>query len=138
MARVEPFAEIKEPAVFLAPMTAGNEVVEDYGHVGLTLRQHPVTFLRTDLQARHILTCADAMNAKDGPVADKLADFSEKLATVGSRDGAFPLEHGPGEGVAHGGGRDLREMAPKGFRARDLYDPRQHLDTIKLKTRDFH
>ena len=35
-----------EPAVTLRPMTAGGEVVEDYGHVGLTLRQHPVAFLR--------------------------------------------------------------------------------------------
>ena len=32
-------------------MTAGGEVVEDYGHVGLTLRSHPVTFLRADLRA---------------------------------------------------------------------------------------
>ena len=29
-------------------MTAGGEAVEDYGHVGLTLRAHPVTFLRVD------------------------------------------------------------------------------------------
>ena len=35
-----------EPAVALRPMTAGGEVVEDYGHVGLTLRDHPVAFLR--------------------------------------------------------------------------------------------
>ena len=33
-------AEIHEPAVVLRPMTAGGEVVEDYGHVGLTLRSH--------------------------------------------------------------------------------------------------
>jgi error-prone DNA polymerase len=38
--------EINEPRVALRPMTAGGEVVEDYGHVGLTLRSHPVTFLR--------------------------------------------------------------------------------------------
>jgi hypothetical protein len=30
----------------LRPMTAGSEVVEDYGHVGLTLRSHPIAFLR--------------------------------------------------------------------------------------------
>lgn len=29
-------------------MPAGGEVVEDYGHVGLTLRAHPVSFLRDD------------------------------------------------------------------------------------------
>ena len=37
----ETLAEADEPAVALRPMTAGGEVVEDYGHVGLTLRDHP-------------------------------------------------------------------------------------------------
>jgi hypothetical protein len=49
----KPAAEIEEPMIALRPMTAGSEVVEDYGHVGLTLRQHPVTFLRGDLTAPH-------------------------------------------------------------------------------------
>jgi DNA polymerase III alpha subunit len=47
-------------------MTAGSEVVEDYGHVGLTLRNHPVSFLRGDLHSQRIVTCADAMQARDG------------------------------------------------------------------------
>ena len=47
-------------------MTAGGEVVEDYGHVGLTLRDHPVAFLREELQRRRIVTCAEAMQARDG------------------------------------------------------------------------
>ena len=47
-------------------MTAGAEVVEDYGHVGLTLRSDPVSFLREDLAARRIVTCAEAMAARDG------------------------------------------------------------------------
>ena len=47
-------------------MTAGSEVVEDYGHVGLTLRQHPVAFLRGDLAARRMVTCTQAMDARDG------------------------------------------------------------------------
>jgi error-prone DNA polymerase len=58
--------EIREPAVSLRPMTAGGEVVEDYGHVGLTLRDHPLSFLREELQARRIVTCAEAMAARDG------------------------------------------------------------------------
>ena len=58
--------EATEPAVTLRPMTAGGEVVEDYGHVGLTLRDHPVAFLRGDLQRQRIVTCADAMQARDG------------------------------------------------------------------------
>jgi error-prone DNA polymerase len=63
---VETVPEIHEPAVPLRPMTAGGEVVEDYGHVGLTLRDHPVSFLREDLRRRRIVSCADAMAARDG------------------------------------------------------------------------
>ena len=62
----EPSAEIGEPIIALRPMTAGSEVVEDYGHVGLTLRHHPVTFLRDDLTARRIVTCTQAMDARGG------------------------------------------------------------------------
>jgi error-prone DNA polymerase len=58
--------EINEPGVELKPMTAGGEVVKDYGHVGLTLRRHPVAFLRDDLRRRRIVTCAEAMQSPDG------------------------------------------------------------------------
>ena len=59
-------AEVREPAVSLRAMTSGGEVVEDYRHIGLTLRQHPASFLRSDLASRRIVTCAAAMNARDG------------------------------------------------------------------------
>jgi len=55
-----------EPAVSLPPMTAGREVVEDYRSTGLSLRRHPVSFLRADLQAQRIVRCADLANAHDG------------------------------------------------------------------------
>jgi error-prone DNA polymerase len=58
--------ELDEPPVMLRPMTAGSEVVEDYGHVGLTLRSHPVAFLRGDLRRQRIVTCTEAMQARDG------------------------------------------------------------------------
>ncbi|PZR85347.1 MAG: hypothetical protein DLM68_11145 [Hyphomicrobiales bacterium] len=58
--------EAQEPTVALRPMTAGGEVVEDYGHVGLTLRSHPVSFLREDLRRGRIVPCAEAMRACDG------------------------------------------------------------------------
>src|ERR1700726_2568204 len=61
----EAVPELREPAVALRPMTAGGEVVEDYGHVGLTLRNHPVSFLRGDLRRQRIVTCAEAMQAGD-------------------------------------------------------------------------
>ena len=53
-ARAHTIEEVREPEVALRPMTSGGEVVEDYSYVGLTLRAHPVTFLRADLeQAPH-------------------------------------------------------------------------------------
>ncbi len=58
--------EIHEPTVTLRPMTAGGEVVEDYRHIGLSLRAHPLSFLRADLQRRRRMTCLDAMNERDG------------------------------------------------------------------------
>jgi len=58
--------EVGEGPVTLKPMTAGRQVVEDYGHVGLTLREHPVSFLRRDLAAQNVVSCADAGATRDG------------------------------------------------------------------------
>ncbi|CAN7294721.1 error-prone DNA polymerase [Pararhizobium sp. LjRoot235] len=58
--------EQREPDVVLRQMTEGHNVVEDYAHAGLTLRQHPVAFLRGDLAKRNIVTCEEAMAARDG------------------------------------------------------------------------
>jgi error-prone DNA polymerase len=62
----ETVPEIDEPVVALRPMTTGGEVVEDYGHVGLSLRNHPVFFLRAELRRQRIVTCAEAMQTRDG------------------------------------------------------------------------
>ncbi|MXN48638.1 DNA polymerase III subunit alpha [Shinella kummerowiae] len=59
-------AEAQEPEVALPSMRSGHEVVEDYSHVGLTLRQHPVAFLREDLRRKRLVTCAEANAAADG------------------------------------------------------------------------
>ena len=61
-----PAPEASEPAAALRPMAAGGEVVADYGHVGLSLRSHPVSFLREDLRRRGISSCAEAMEARHG------------------------------------------------------------------------
>jgi error-prone DNA polymerase len=58
--------EIVEQPVLLRAMTEGREVVEDYGHVGLTLRRHPVAFLRQDLDARKIAPCRSLETTRDG------------------------------------------------------------------------
>jgi error-prone DNA polymerase len=61
-----PQPEIVEPPVPLVPMPAGRNVVEDYASVGLTLRQHPVAFLRDALRPRGLVPCADLLASRDG------------------------------------------------------------------------
>jgi len=61
-----PMPEIVEPPAPLAPMKEGREVVEDYGSTGLSLRQHPVAFLREDLRRRSMVACADLTHLRDG------------------------------------------------------------------------
>lgn len=63
---MQAIGEQQEPEVELRQMTDGHNVVLDYSHTGLTLRDHPVSFLRKDLHAKSIITCTEAMNARDG------------------------------------------------------------------------
>lgn len=49
-------SEQVEPTASLRRMTEGSEVVSDFGHTGLSLRQHPVAFLRAYLAQRRIVT----------------------------------------------------------------------------------
>ena len=58
--------EIVEPPLALAPMRPGRTVVEDYGSVGLTLRQHPVAFVREDLAKQGMVACGDLERMRDG------------------------------------------------------------------------
>jgi error-prone DNA polymerase len=59
-------ARANEPEVALTPMTEGREVVEDYRAVQLSLRAHPVAFLRDQLEERGILPAAALRGLKDG------------------------------------------------------------------------
>ncbi|OLP58847.1 error-prone DNA polymerase [Xaviernesmea oryzae] len=204
--------ELDEPTVTLRPLAAGGDVVEDYRHAGLSLRDHPLAFLRAELKSRRIVTCRDAMEARDGRwleaaglvlvrqrpgsakgvmfitledesgianlvvwpkvfevnrrtilsagliavrgrvqregevvhlVAQRLTDLSDALASIGERDGAFPLPHGRGDEFHHGSPTpDPRDRPPRalttgGLGTRDIYIPDLHLDTITVKTRDF-
>jgi len=63
---MQAIAEQQEPEGELRQMTDGHNVVLDYSHTGLTLRDHRVSFLRKDRQAKSIIAGADAMNARDG------------------------------------------------------------------------
>ncbi len=200
--------EVIEPDVELTPMTAGGQVVEDYAHVGLTLRSHPISFLRNELTQKGIVTCKEAMNARDGRwlmtaglvlvrqkpgsakgvmfltiedesgvanvviwpklferrrkivlssgmmgingrvqregdvvhlIAQQLFDLSDDLASLSERDGAFPLPHGRGDEFANGsaGSPDSRDRKHTEVRTRDIFVPDLHIDTLKVKSRNF-
>ncbi len=58
--------EALEPETLLAPMGEGAEVVEDYRASGLSLRAHPLAFLRDELRARKMISCEELQTVKDG------------------------------------------------------------------------
>jgi error-prone DNA polymerase len=58
--------EVEEERVDLVPMTVGGEVVEDYRSRGLTLRSHPVAFLRGDLAAGGYMAAGNLGGVRDG------------------------------------------------------------------------
>jgi len=200
-------AEQQEPEVALRQMTEGHNVVQDYAHVGLTLRDHPISFLRRDLVARRIVSCAEAMNARDKSwlcvaglvlvrqkpgsakgvmfitvedetgianivvwpslfekrrrvvlgasmmaiqgkiqregdvvhlIARQLADLSGDLSALADRDAEFKNPSGRGDEFAHGspGGGDARDR-PAPNKVRDMFVPDLHIDTLKVKSRNF-
>jgi len=59
-------AEGREPEVALKPLTEGREVVEDYRALQLSLRAHPLAFLRPELDRRGVTRCGDLAHTKDG------------------------------------------------------------------------
>ena len=59
-------ARAHEPEVSLAPLPDGREVVEDYRAVQLSLRAHPLSFLRAELDRRGIVPAGALKEMKDG------------------------------------------------------------------------
>jgi error-prone DNA polymerase len=55
-----------EPGTVLPPMPAGEHVVQDYRSLGLSLKAHPVSFLRRHLDAAGITPNAHLAAARDG------------------------------------------------------------------------
>jgi error-prone DNA polymerase len=54
-ALAEPGPAAREPDVSLPPMPPGEEVVEDYRMLRLSLRQHPIEFVREELDRRGVI-----------------------------------------------------------------------------------
>jgi error-prone DNA polymerase len=55
-----------EADVALPPMPLGEHVVEDYRHLKLSLKSHPLALLRSTLAARRIAVCDDLATMKSG------------------------------------------------------------------------
>jgi error-prone DNA polymerase len=55
-----------EPETMLRAMTEGREVVEDYSALKLSLRAHPLAFLRPELDRLGIRPCSDLLTVRDG------------------------------------------------------------------------
>lgn len=55
-----------DPEAELPATTASQEVLADYLSTGLTLREHPLTFLRPRLKARRVTTAAELKNTRTG------------------------------------------------------------------------
>ena len=64
--RNRPEPEIIEPQFVLPDLSEGGEVVEDYQTVGLSLRRHPVAFLREHLARRGLTPCGALGTLRDG------------------------------------------------------------------------
>ena len=58
--------DFAENPISLKPMQPGREVVEDYRSTGLTLRRHPVSFLRAELAESGMIKAADLPYTRDG------------------------------------------------------------------------
>ncbi|WP_051227997.1 error-prone DNA polymerase [Pleomorphomonas oryzae] len=55
-----------EPDMHLPPMPLGEEVVMDYRHLRMSLRAHPVSFLRSHLDRLRAMPCDDLTRTADG------------------------------------------------------------------------
>ena len=73
----------REPAVALPPMRPGEEVVNDYRFLNLSLRAHPAAFLRADLDAMAIMRNERLRAMRNGDAA-----FVSGLVTVRQRPGS--------------------------------------------------
>jgi error-prone DNA polymerase len=54
-----------EPTVLLPPMSSGEQVIEDYRHLALSLKAHPVLFLRSSFAADGIILNKDLAHIAD-------------------------------------------------------------------------
>ena len=187
-------------------MSHGREVVEDYRSTGLSLRAHPLAFLRETLARQGFAPCRAVKNTPNGRrltiaglvlvrqmpgsakgvmfitledesananlivwptvfeqhrrailgatmlgcwgrvqsadgvihlIVDRVSDLSSQLKTVSNLEDGFLLCAGRGDEAKHGGsGLDSRERKPP-TKPRDMYEPDLHIDSLKIRARNF-
>jgi error-prone DNA polymerase len=62
----QPSADEKQENISLPQMTASEHVVHDYAATSLSLKAHPISFVREKLQQLHVLSSSQLATAKDG------------------------------------------------------------------------
>ena len=62
----QPSESVTETQIELPLMTAGEHVVQDYASMSLSLKAHPVSFVREQLRLLHILSAREIGEAKNG------------------------------------------------------------------------
>jgi hypothetical protein len=70
-------------------------------------------------------------------IVESVSDLTADLQKVSGLDATVPLVVGRGDEARHGGGSDSREGKPLQPKPRDIYVPDLHIDTLKLKSRNF-
>jgi error-prone DNA polymerase len=198
--------EVSEPPVTLSAMTRGREVIEDYRSTGLSLRAHPLGFLREVLASKGYKSCSALRTARNDTrisiaglvlvrqmpgsakgvmfvtledesananlivwpsvfeanrkailgasmlgcggkvqhasgvthlIVESVFDLSSDLKRVSGLEDTFPVHSGRGDNTKQGGsGEDSRDPKPIS-RPRDMYEPDLHVDTLKVKARNF-
>jgi error-prone DNA polymerase len=87
-----------------------------------------------------MLGCRGWVQSADGVIhliVESVNDLSAQLKTVSGLAKAFPLSAGRGDDAKHGGsGLDSREPKPP-IKPRDMYEPDLHIDTLKVRARNF-
>src|SRR3546814_10476451 len=71
-----------EPDMALPATPPSEEVVADYQTVRLSLKDHPMTFLRDHLREQGILSCAETQEAKSGAKVRRSEEHTSELQSL--------------------------------------------------------
>jgi error-prone DNA polymerase len=87
-----------------------------------------------------MLGCRGRVQSANGVIhliVESVRDLSAQLKTVSELATSFPQSAGRGDDAKHGGsGPDSRGPEPP-VRSRDMYEPDLHIDTLKVRARNF-